>query len=357
MLCFSNVNKCEFSVLKLCSWFSFRGFVVIVHHVLIIHLCGHSFQCPSLDWTHSNNFDRGFTGLAIHPDFPQQPYVFALFGRDGKIGGSTPLWNDKCDVGLCEASNALARFTWDIGEKRLKDYTEIVVDWCIITPTHQVGDIVFDRNGNLIISAGDMTLFDNIGMNFGEPPNTCPQANPNDTESGGSLQSITVGNPVGKVTFITKKDLDVWMKDHSKKPNLRPHALGFRNPYRMAMDSKTNQIFLGDVGFANWEELNLLDPIEQDKTVAPKNYGWPCYEGPTRVVDVQNRNFQKCEALYRSKTAMTKALFHYDHKTSFGDTVSEVKIGGQSAITGVDVYRGKRLPSEYNGSVWFVDCT
>ncbi|KAI9187993.1 hypothetical protein H9P43_002384 [Blastocladiella emersonii ATCC 22665] len=304
-----------------------------------------------------NNFDRGLTGLAIHPDWPKRNEIYVFYGRDGAVDGPTPLWNDICASGVCEGSNALARFQWNNDLQRLENFTNIVIDWCISSTTHQVGDLHFDKNGNLVMSAGDMTLFDN-GLNFGEAPNKCKTLTNNDPETGGSMQALTVGNPIGKMVFVTKADLEAWTNDNTKKPQLRPHALGFRNPYRFAIDKETNEIYLGDVGFADWEELNLIDPIQGDSTPQDKikNYGWPCLEGPMITLTVQNRNFKKCEAIYRDQDKeTTKALFAYNHRDSFGDVINTS--GGQSAITGVAVYRGDKLPANYKGSVWFLDYT
>ncbi|ORZ32998.1 Sorbosone dehydrogenase-domain-containing protein [Catenaria anguillulae PL171] len=282
-----------------------------------------------------NNFDRGLTGLAIHPDFPQRNEIYVLYGRDATVSDTTtPKWQDICPSGLCEGSSAVGRLQWDKDTQQLTNLTNIVVDWCIMTTTHQVGDLHFDNNGNLVISSGDQTLFDN-GLNFGEAPNVCPAASKSDPESGGSLQALSLGNPVGKVVFISKGDLDAWTADNSKKPSLRPHALGFRNPYRFSIDRETNDIYLGDVGFADWEELNKLDPIVGDSTPNDKikNYG----------------------DIYQGRVKAEQAIFQYDHRQTFGDVPNTS--GGQSAITGVAVYRGNDLPDSYKGSVWFTDYT
>ena len=52
-------------------------------------------------------------------------------------------------------------------------------------------------------------------------------------------------------------------------------AYGLRNPYRFTIEPGTNEMWIGDVGFNTWEELNRL----VDADAAPRNFGWPCYEG------------------------------------------------------------------------------
>src|ERR687896_2258281 len=39
-----------------------------------------------------NFWDRGLLGLALHPNFPATPYVYALYTYDAEPGGSAPRW-------------------------------------------------------------------------------------------------------------------------------------------------------------------------------------------------------------------------------------------------------------------------
>src|SRR4051812_12988119 len=62
-------------------------------------------------------WDRGLLGLALDPDFPQQPYVYALYSYDAPIGGTAPVWNDQCpdppgaNGDGCVGSGRLVRLT------------------------------------------------------------------------------------------------------------------------------------------------------------------------------------------------------------------------------------------------------
>src|SRR5205823_13895805 len=39
-----------------------------------------------------NFWDRGLLGLALHPNFPETPYVYVLYTFDAAIGGTAPRW-------------------------------------------------------------------------------------------------------------------------------------------------------------------------------------------------------------------------------------------------------------------------
>ena len=50
---------------------------------------------------------------------------------------------------------------------------------------------------------------------------------------------------------------------------------GLRNPFRMIVKPGTNEVWIADVGWGSWEEINRIP----DPAVA-LNFGWPCFEGP-----------------------------------------------------------------------------
>ncbi len=53
------------------------------------------------------------------------------------------------------------------------------------------------------------------------------------------------------------------------------YALGLRNPWRFAIDPKSGNMYIGDVGDLEWEEVDVIH------YGSPRlNFGWPCVEGP-----------------------------------------------------------------------------
>ena len=52
-------------------------------------------------------------------------------------------------------------------------------------------------------------------------------------------------------------------------------ALGFRNPWRFAVDRRTGRFFIADVGQGSWEEIDTFAPGRRGL----ENYGWNRFEG------------------------------------------------------------------------------
>jgi glucose/arabinose dehydrogenase len=68
--------------------------------------------------------------------------------------------------------------------------------------------------------------------------------------------------------------------DAGGTPKWRVELLGLRNPWRFSFDPGLNEVWIGDVGQDSVEEVNRV-ALEPDE--APKNLGWPAFEGTTRL--------------------------------------------------------------------------
>ena len=90
-------------------------------------------------------------------------------------------------------------------------------------------------------------------------------------------------------------------------------ALGLRNPWRFSFDRQTGDLWIGDVGQNNWEEVDFQPATSS----GGENYGWNVMEGDVCY------SSPNCNS-----SGFTLPVWVYDHST------------GKCAITGGFVYRG-----------------
>ncbi|TFV86862.1 PA14 domain-containing protein [Blastococcus sp. CT_GayMR16] len=328
-----------------------------------------------------NFWDRGLLGLAIDPGFPQQPYLYALYTFDGPIvpvpGGRVPTWgtadtdSDPCPdppgatSDGCVVSSKLVRLTLT-GTTTVK--TDLVHDWCQQYPSHSTGDLVFGRDGALYASAGDGASFEftDYGQD-GAPVNPCgdPGAvngvmSPPSAE-GGSLRAQdlrTAGDPVSLDGTVIRVDPATGNaapgnpNAGAADPNAaRIVAHGMRNPFRMVLRPGTDEVWVGDVGFVTWEEINRLPLPGQPVS----NFGWPCLEGNGRTSTFDSADLKICEDLY-AQGGDAKPYFVYPHgqKLSPSDTCATA---GGASISGLSFqfYAGGPYPAAYDGALFFSD--
>jgi len=86
-------------------------------------------------------------------------------------------------------------------------------------------------------------------------------------------------------------------------------ASGLRNPFRIANRPETDEIWVGDVGWNDWEEINRI----QSGTASRVKFGWPCYEGgngqSNRQAGHDGANLNICENLYSQGRGSDGVLF------------------------------------------------
>jgi PKD repeat protein len=130
---------------------------------------------------------------------------------------------------------------------------------------------------------------------------------------------------------------------------------GLRNPFRITTRPGTNEVWIGDVGWSSWEEINrLVSP-----TAAPvDNFGWPCYEGDGRQGGYDAANLTICENLYAAGTTAVEApYFRYHHNDLVVPNDVCPKGGSSVAGTSFAFSSGGSYPAEYGGALFFADYT
>jgi glucose/arabinose dehydrogenase len=326
--------------------------------------------------------DRGLLGLAIDPQFPTKPYVYALFTYDHVIGSGEPApeWGtanhtgDSCPLvpangsDDCVVSGRLVRYTADVttdGEGHLHavasgEQALIPEDWCQQFSSHSIGDLHFGPEGALYASGGDGASFTSADFGqLGSPPNPCGDP-PNE---GGSLRSQdlrtpeTVGDPTALSGTIIRIDSETgagWpgnpLAASTSANERRIVAAGFRNPFRFAIDPQTGEMYSGSVGSSEYEEIDRLIPT----TGTLYNSGWPCYEGANKQFQFRNLELPICEKIYEEPQVASAPLFYYSHRQAVmpGD---ECSFAAGSAISGLSFYEGEEFPAKYKGALLFSD--
>jgi glucose/arabinose dehydrogenase len=331
--------------------------------------------------TNVHNFwDRGLLGLALAPNFPDDPYVYVLYTHDAKIGGVAPRWGtagvsaDPCPTPPgatedgCVVSGRLSRLKAS-GDTMTGSEKVLLEGWCQQFPSHSVGDLAFGSDGALYASAGDGASFSfaDYGQE-GRPRNPCgdPPGSPGTvlsppTAEGGALRSQdlrTRDDPVNLNGSILRLEPSTGAPFPSNpliddpQPNARRIvAYGLRNPFRFTTRPGTNEVWIGDVGWNRAEEINrVAAPVERPAD----NFGWPCYEGTVKQPGYDGANLAMCENLYAATRAPAKKpFFSYQHVDPV--VQGESCKTGNSSLAGMAFYGGDAYPPRYRDALFFAD--
>jgi PKD repeat protein len=321
-------------------------------------------------------WDRGLLGLALDPNFPTAPYVYVLYTYDAPPGQTAPVWNDACPsppgptTDGCVVTGRLSRLT--ASGNTMTSEQVLLSGWCQQFPSHSIGDLRFGADGALYVSGGDGASFNNVdygqyGGSVGSPTPKNPCGDPpagvggNETPptaEGGALRSLSlhrVAGPAllnGAVLRVDPATGDA-LPDNPLAGSADPIARrivveGTRNPFRFTVRPGTNDLWIGDVGWNTWEEIDR----QPSPTSGVTDFGWPCYEGAARQPGYQGANLNLCTGLYAAGTALNP-YYTYNHSASVvaGDGCPT----GSSSITGLAFYTGGSYPSAYNGALFFAD--
>ena len=248
--------------------------------------------------------EEGFLGLAFHPNHRLNGEFFVYYSTTEK-----------------PHTSIVSRFRVSPDSNSADPNSEEIL--------MEIPEPYWNHNGGTIAFGPDENLY--IGMGDGGSGND-PHGN------GQNMQTV-----LGKILCI-----DVNKKDPGKNyaiPKSNPYvgnkeniteeiwASGIRNIWQISFDSKTGQMWFGEVGQALWEEINL--------GVKGGNYGWNQKEGTKPFgSNPLPKDFESIEPIWE-----------YDHDVG-------------KSITGGVVYRGSKIPSlagnyvyaDYvSGRIWALD--
>lgn len=330
--------------------------------------------------TNTYNFwDRGLLGMALAPNFPTDPSVYVLYAYDAEIGGIAPKYgtpntdDDPCPTPPapngdgCVISGRLSRLTAS-GNVATGPEQVLIEGWCQQYPSHSIGSLEFGPDGALYVTGGDGASFtfadfgqDGNPLNpCGDPPGGVGAQLVTPTAEGGALRSQdlrTSGDPVGLSGAVLRIDpaTGAGMAGNPLIGNAdtnaqRIIAYGTRNPFRMTIRPGTNEVWLGDVGWSTWEEIDRISDVRG----SVENFGWPCYEGNERQAGYDSADLNICENLYAAgSSAVVSPFYTYNHANHV--VAGESCPTGSSSISGMAFYQGGNYPASYADALFFAD--
>ena len=278
--------------------------------------------------------ERGFLGLAFHPDYRKNGLLYTYTSEPLDSGTADFPIPDTGEPPAGNASLTVIR-EWRVDNPKrpgsVVDPTSSRVVVRIEQPqfNHNGGDIAFGPDGMLYIALGDGGSADDQGA--GHP-------------NGGNGQDLSEGNLLGKILRIDPEGSDSANGQYGI-PEDNPFvdapgadeifAYGFRNPFRMSFDTRTGRLYAADVGQNDIEEIDLV--------VSGGNYGWPIKEG-TFLFDMNGDGpgFTTVNSP-GAPAGLIDPIAQYDHDEG-------------TSVTGGFVYRGNRV-KDLRGTYVFGDFT
>jgi glucose/arabinose dehydrogenase/mono/diheme cytochrome c family protein len=181
-------------------------------------------------------------GVAFHPDFEKNGYLY--------VGDNGPMEKQP-------KKTRVTRYTIDRRppHKIVPGSAKVIIEWD--SDGHNGGDVTFGTDGMLYVTSGDGTSDSDtniVGQDL--------------TKLLSKVLRIDVDHPEPGKEYSVPKD-----NPFLDTPGARPEtwAYGFRNPWRIHIDKKTGDVWVGQNGQDLWEQAFLVQ--------RGANYGWSVTEG------------------------------------------------------------------------------
>jgi len=219
--------------------------------------------------------ERGLLALAFHPNFEDNGLFYTYASEPVSAAADFTTMEINNPTGqAANCQNVLLE--WRVQDTKAKD--GLAVDSGSDRELLRIDKAYINHNGGALSFGPDGLLYLPLGDG----------GNANDQGIGhtdaGNAQTLAAGNVLGKILRIDPLGRNSANGKYGIPPdnpfadtrNPLPgaheiYAYGFRNPWRMSFDSETGQLYVGDVGQNDIEEVDIV--------VKGHNYGWPIKEG------------------------------------------------------------------------------
>lgn len=249
--------------------------------------------------------EEGLNGMALDPNYAENGYFYLMYNGWLPDGSGTTLYDEH-----------VVRFRRSFDDPYTADPTfwEEIITFEMPRRGHNGGNIHFGTNGYLYISVGD-------GGSTGS--GATGGGSGGDADNYGQRLDVTLGKILridvsGPAPYTIPAD-NPFVQQFGARGEI--WAYGLRNPWRWSFDKLTGDMYIGDVGELDWEEINFTPQGE-----AGTNYGWRLMEGPMcyePVADCDPDNITE------------EPVFAYPHDQNL------------CSVIGGFVYRGSEIPSLY----------
>ncbi|MEV8366334.1 PQQ-dependent sugar dehydrogenase [Streptomyces niveus] len=238
------------------------------------------------------NSENGLQTVTLDPDFATNKWVYLYYSPPlntpaGSAPQTLPAGQTDAYWKQWEGYDTLTRFKWTGDKLDLSTAQEIIrVDANRGQCCHVAGDVDFDSKGNLYLSTGGNTPASGPNVNGYTPINDAAGYNPglDERRGAGSTNDLR-----GKILRIDVQEDGSYtipegnlFEPGTAKTRPEIFVMGLRNPFRLAVDQKTDAVMWGDYG----PDAGTADPnrgpmgyVEWQTTTKPLNGGWPYCTG------------------------------------------------------------------------------
>ena len=279
--------------------------------------------------------DQGLLGFALDPSFDTNGYLYLLYVVDRHYllnfgtAGYDPTANDYYSATIGRITRYTATpsgtgYTVNPASRRILLGTNKTNGIPSTFNGHVTAALQFGSDGTLLVATGDGAHpFPDLGnYNATYAAQALADGIIKAKEDVGSLRAQLVDCYNGKILRLDPSTGNgiasnpYYDAASPGAPRSKVWALGFRNPFRMTVKPGTGStdpavgdpgtIYLGDVGAASWEEVDVVSGPRQ-------NFGWPLFEGLTAYDAFTNSNVYNRDApnpLY-NVGGCTKQYFYF----------------------------------------------